>query len=935
MTAIVVARDEFIQFFKERVDDKVQGAHSVEEFANGLSNGTLDDNANIIILDYSACLDHRYDNADGYPHSDRGDGGIIHIVASLAPQACIEIIAEDHEFSRLQHDIPVWVGKHPDSMSDAPFYHMSVQSPIESLQLDFSDWSEWNRGINELSLEGNDDAAWRDANFTEDTDHSNEEDNHGFVICCTSSKGGGGKCDNPYTYIYDAETGQTRLISDIVEDHKTIKTVSYNEDGHPVISRISHYHQNSTRYTYKLTFKSGRFVEVTEDHPMLTPTGYKPALAMNIGETGAVAVTTPEPLRPVRINPDELDWLSVMLAEGTCSHNPVSYVSMDQGIIDIINKACQNLGFNIVPFRKQTAKQAQIQYNHYRINGHTPQGETSHQILLRYGAAKKSVDKSVPQQIFMAPNDQVARFIQLFWQCDGTVSKNGIPELVLGSKKMLEDIQFLLTRFSIRSTLRHKPSTCQTGTFDAWRLTPLVQDISRFYEAFPLWGQHAERIEARLNNGKKPNPNTGSPTLSPELFRKILECADPERKEPVSYLRAGKAPWVKDVVRLAGWNPQNIVNLKMFLGSASKGKMSMTAFKALCEYSTTVKEKLGWIASEDIYWDELVSVEKGDEPVPTYDLEIPHYHNFVANGIIVHNSTTAILLASQLAKSSQKAFELGQSERPAKVAIVDMDVYNGQLGFAINQLSPTMTNMITETASRDQLFTNANVVQYAAKNERLGIDCYLAPNVPTAADIVPAEFYSNLIKALRRVYDAVILDTSVNYLIDNRLRDVAYPESDAIIFVTTLASRSIYGMTRWMDLVTAPKETGGFFGIPPEKIGIVVNRGNNSAGADKSVLMKATKHPDKVAWLGVLPDMPAAITDKAENYDGLDTLLYLGEDTFNFGNAVYSIAEKIANGIPLAPLVGVTTKKAPTPKPTPQPQEVPQQKKRKKFLGIF
>ncbi|MDX1660061.1 MAG: DnaB-like helicase C-terminal domain-containing protein, partial [Nitriliruptorales bacterium] len=49
-------------------------------------------------------------------------------------------------------------------------------------------------------------------------------------------------------------------------------------------------------------------------------------------------------------------------------------------------------------------------------------------------------------------------------------------------------------------------------------------------------------------------------------------------------------------------------------------------------------------ANSDIYWDEVVSIEEyGEEPV--YDLTIPELHNFVADDLIVHNSSLAANMA--------------------------------------------------------------------------------------------------------------------------------------------------------------------------------------------------------------------------------------------------------------------------------------------------
>jgi replicative DNA helicase len=58
--------------------------------------------------------------------------------------------------------------------------------------------------------------------------------------------------------------------------------------------------------------------------------------------------------------------------------------------------------------------------------------------------------------------------------------------------------------------------------------------------------------------------------------------------------------------------------------------------------------RLQYLATSDIYWDEIVSIEPmGDKQV--YDLTIPETHNFVANDICVHNTAFCLNLAHNVA----------------------------------------------------------------------------------------------------------------------------------------------------------------------------------------------------------------------------------------------------------------------------------------------
>ena len=62
-------------------------------------------------------------------------------------------------------------------------------------------------------------------------------------------------------------------------------------------------------------------------------------------------------------------------------------------------------------------------------------------------------------------------------------------------------------------------------------------------------------------------------------------------------------------------------------------------------------DKISFICNDNIMWDKIKSIEylKEDE---TYDLEVSEHHNFIADGIIVHNSAIALNLAKKLGMAS-------------------------------------------------------------------------------------------------------------------------------------------------------------------------------------------------------------------------------------------------------------------------------------------
>lgn len=221
-------------------------------------------------------------------------------------------------------------------------------------------------------------------------------------------------------------------------------------------------------------------------------------------------------------------------------------------------------------------------------------------------------------------------------------------------------------------------------------------------------------------------------------------------------------------------------------------------------------------------------------------------------------STIAISLASYIARSSELSKKEGLEDKQLKVAIVDLDIRDGQLGFLTGFYKPTVLSIVLKDDVSPQTVSESTI-----ESDGLKCDLYLAPKNPRASEATPPQFYNELIQTLRAMYDYVILDTSVNYL-DPLLEEVAYPSSDQIIFVTDLGVNSIFGMTRWIQEVT-----GGGVGskssgkkINKNKIGIVVNKSLTDVGMDVEKIRKASMG---LPVLSVLPSLPKLVTAAANN----------------------------------------------------------------------
>jgi cellulose biosynthesis protein BcsQ len=243
-------------------------------------------------------------------------------------------------------------------------------------------------------------------------------------------------------------------------------------------------------------------------------------------------------------------------------------------------------------------------------------------------------------------------------------------------------------------------------------------------------------------------------------------------------------------------------------------------------------------------------------------------------------STASILLAGSVARASR---DTGQ---PLSVCLIDLDTRDGQVASLIGKFMPTALNIRVQPVW-DEERIRRNLVHA----EGLGVDTLLAPIRPRTADTVGPDFYRTIIRSLQRMYDVIVMDTSVQYL-DPLIAQVALPEADEILFVTTLASTAVQGMARALREITAPVDESGL-GIPREKIGIIVNQSVANVGMERDQVLAAGLG---VPVVGVIPLATKDVLT-ATNLNRMFTLL----DHPLLGPAYNELARACLPGRDLAP----------------------------------
>ncbi|MGN6671990.1 MAG: DNA repair protein RadA, partial [Thermomicrobiales bacterium] len=245
---------------------------------------------------------------------------------------------------------------------------------------------------------------------------------------------------------------------------------------------------------------------------------------------------------------------------------------------------------------------------------------------LRYATART---KAVPECIFYLPRQQLALFLKILFSCDGSVyvTRHGTPALSYStiSERLAHDVQHLLLRFGFVVKLRTKQMTVSGAPYTAYELQMLgVAEVQRFLREIGIWGRH--EAQARIAEMRVPTlTSTHFDTVPTGTFfwRHLREVTEEVSVRVISQ-RAG--------ITIRNRRHERPLTRKI-VGALA------TAYPS---------PYLHALANGDIYWDEIASITPaGEERV--YDLTVPGAANFVANDLIVHNSTLITEVAAKLA----------------------------------------------------------------------------------------------------------------------------------------------------------------------------------------------------------------------------------------------------------------------------------------------
>jgi replicative DNA helicase len=414
-----------------------------------------------------------------------------------------------------------------------------------------------------------------------------------------------------------ADTNQEVTLGELLErDERNIPVWSVEDDFRLVRRTMTHVFPSGTKPVYRLRLASGREVKASGNHPFLALDGWRSVDELRQGMRIGVPRRLAPPSAVEERSADEVILLAHLIGDGCfVRHQPLHYTSADPANLEAVEQAAKYFGVTGRRVR-------QANWWHTYLPAPQPLARGRRNPIAAwldesglYGA--RSYEKFVPPVVFSLPDEQIKLFLRHLWATDGSITLGrAVPVRIYyatTSERLALDVQSLLLRLDVRARVRQAP---QRGHRPGYSVDIYgVGDQLRFLREVGVHGSRgvqAALAEERLR-GVRSNPNAD--TIPLEVWRQVrIEMNGRGLTERAFQAAVGSAYCGSTFYRHSPSRPR-LEHLASILDS-----------RALHEFATS-----------DLFWDTVASIEPlGDQQV--YDATVPGTHNFIANGIVAHNS---------------------------------------------------------------------------------------------------------------------------------------------------------------------------------------------------------------------------------------------------------------------------------------------------------
>jgi replicative DNA helicase len=420
--------------------------------------------------------------------------------------------------------------------------------------------------------------------------------------------------------ILRADTGAESTLGSLYAMGATDVPVWALDDSLRYVRRhLTHVFPTGVKPIFRLTLASGKTLRATESHPFLGYEGWTQLGDLRAGSRVAVPRHVPAPHELKDWQDDKVVLLAHMLGDGSfAKRQPIRYASIDEQNLSAVTKAAMVFGVAAVRDRCPAARwttprlRAPFALGHGKRN---PIAEWLDELGL-FGLRRH--EKFVPEPIFHVSKRQIALFIKHIWATDGsvTVNRNGQAGRICyaaTSRRLVDDLSRLLLRFGIstRTRITMKPGCHSEYTIDVSG----ADDQRRFLQEIGVPGDRSAPARRLLEIVRNKAASGNVDTVPLKVWDRVKEAM------------AEKGMAHREFQADLGTAYRGSTMLRPSPSREALGRVAVVLNHADLEL----------MAVNDVLWDSVVSIEP-DGVEEVYDATVLGTHNFIANGIAVHNS---------------------------------------------------------------------------------------------------------------------------------------------------------------------------------------------------------------------------------------------------------------------------------------------------------
>jgi replicative DNA helicase len=425
-------------------------------------------------------------------------------------------------------------------------------------------------------------------------------------------------CLTADTRLVRADTNAEVTLGELVQSGATDVPVWSLDDSYRLVpSRLVKAFPSGVKPVFELELASGRRVRASGNHPFLTIDGWARLDDLDVGDRIAASRRLGASGSVQAMSEDEIIVLAHMIGDGChLARHALQYTTVDLENASIVAGAAER-AFGVVPRLKQERTWLQLYLaapNRLARGRRNPLAAWLDELGV---FDKRSHELFIPAPVFTLPREAVALFLRHFWATDGCVWTDGSKATIYyatSSRRLAEDVQSLLTRLDIQSRVRRVPQ--RNGRDQHHVIVQGHESRLDFLTHVGVAGARGAIADRMLSvvASREANPNVDS--IPSDVWAYVRSKAMPA---------AGVS--ARELARRLGMS---------YAGSALyKSGVSRNRMKRLAE--ALDDSYLESLATSDVLWDRVVAITpRGEEDV--FDATVELTHNFLANGIVAHNS---------------------------------------------------------------------------------------------------------------------------------------------------------------------------------------------------------------------------------------------------------------------------------------------------------